>query len=127
MATDHQVHATFDGDVLDDDLDPSLDDDPELVLTLAPPPPLSGGGRASLDDLGIEIGGAAARTRREEKRRLREQNAEIVQTLVRRTGQSHAQINSELNRLSGVGRITEATVAQLRRRLEVGEQLARRV
>ncbi|HRW36917.1 MAG: DEAD/DEAH box helicase [Acidimicrobiales bacterium] len=127
VATDHQVHATFDGDVLDDDLDPSLDDDPELVLTLAPPPPLSGGGRASLDDLGIEIGGAAARTRREEKRRLREQNAEIVQTLVRRTGQSHAQINSELNRLSGVGRITEATVAQLRRRLEVGEQLARRV
>jgi superfamily II DNA or RNA helicase len=127
VATEHQVHSTFDGDDIDDDLDPLLDDDPTLVLTLAPPPPLAGGERRSLDDLGIEIGGAAARTRREEKRRLREQNAEVVQTLVRRTGQSHAQINSELNRLSGVGRITEATVAQLRRRLEVAEQLARRV
>ncbi|MCB1040110.1 MAG: hypothetical protein KDA94_11385, partial [Acidimicrobiales bacterium] len=126
VATDHQVHATFDGDDIDDDLDPSLDDDPGLVLTLAPPPPL-GGERRSLDDLGVEIGGAAARTRREEKRRLREQNAELVQALVRRTGQTHAQVNAELNRLSGVGRITEATVSQLRRRLEVGEQLARRL
>ena len=75
--------------------------------------------------MGIEIGGEAARTRREHKRRLREQNAEIVAALVRRTGQTHAQINGELNRLSGVGRITEATVGQLQRRLEVGEKLAR--
>jgi len=125
VATEHQVHATFDIDDVDDDLEGGPDDDPELVLTLAPPPPLLGE-RRSLDDLGIELGGDAARTRREEKRRLREQNAEIVATLVRRTGQTHAQINSELNRLSGVGRITEATVGQLRRRLEVAEQLARR-
>lgn len=126
VATDHQVHDGFDGDFVDDDLDPgSEDDDLDLVLTLAPPPPLSGD-RRSLDDLGISIGGAAAKTRREEKRRLREQNAEIVATLVRRTGQTHAQVNSELNRLSGVGRITEATVGQLRKRLEVAEQIARR-
>ena len=84
------------------------------------------GDRRSLDEMGISIGGEAARTRREEKRRLREQNAEIVATLVRRTGQTHAQVNSELNRLSGVGRITEATVGQLRKRLEVAEQIARR-
>ena len=76
--------------------------------------------------MGIELGGLAARTRREEKRRLREQNSEIVATLVRRTGQTHAQVNAELNRLSGIGRITEATVAQLRKRLEVAERLARR-
>ena len=127
VATDHQAHDAFDMDDVDDDLDPSLDDDPELVLTLAPPPPLAGD-RRSLGDLGVElgIGGDVGRTRREEKRRLREQNAEIVATLVRRTGQTHAQVNGELNRLSGVGRITEATVGQLRRRLEVGEQLARR-
>ena len=126
VATDHQALDAFDVDDVDDDLDPRLhDDDPSLVLTLAPPPPLAGE-RVSLDDLGIEVGGAAGKTRREEKRRLREQNAEIVATLVRRTGQTHAQINAELNRLSGVGRITEATVAQLRRRLDVAEKLAKR-
>ena len=125
VATDHQGHDAFDGDYVDDDLDPGLDDDPELVLTLAPPPPLAGD-RRPLDDLGINIGGDAARTRREEKRRLREQNAEIVVLLVRKTGQTHAQVNGELNRLSGVGRITEATVGQLRRRLEVAEAMARR-
>lgn len=46
-------------------------------------------------------------------------------TLVRTTGQTHAQVNAELNRLSGVGRITEATVSQLLTRLEVAERLAR--
>ena len=126
VATEHQAHEAFDADYVDDDLEPTSDDDDlDLVLTLAPPPPLAGD-RRSLDEMGISIGGEAARTRREEKRRLREQNAEIVATLVRRTGQTHAQVNSELNRLSGVGRITEATVGQLRRRLEVAEQLARR-
>lgn len=126
VATEHQAHDAFDADDVDDDLDPALqDDDPSLVLTLAPPPPLAGQ-RPNLDALGIELGGPVGRTRREEKRRLREQNAEIVATLVRRTGQTHAQINAELNRLSGVGRITEATVAQLRTRLDVAEKLARR-
>jgi superfamily II DNA or RNA helicase len=125
VATEHQAHDAFDIDDVDDDLDPALDDDPTLVLTLAPPPPLAGQG-AGMDSDGIDIGGAAGRTRREEKRRLREQNAEIVATLVRRTGQTHAKVNAELNRLSGVGRITEATVAQLRRRLDVAEKLAKR-
>lgn len=67
-----------------------------------------------------------SRTRRQEKKRLRERNAEVVLAIARRTGQSHAQVNAELNRQSGVGRITEATVAQLQRRLEVGERMARR-
>ncbi|MCU1357427.1 MAG: ATP-dependent helicase [Acidimicrobiales bacterium] len=126
VATEHQAHDAFDADDVDDDLDPRLhDDDPSLVLTLAPPPPLAGE-RPSMDGFGIELGGAAGKTRREEKRRLREQNAEIVATLVRLTGQTHAQINGELNRLSGVGRITEATVGQLRKRLDVGERLAKR-
>ncbi|MBK6857600.1 MAG: hypothetical protein IPG97_13890 [Microthrixaceae bacterium] len=93
-------------------------------MDLAPPPPLAGD-RRSLDELGISFGGDAARTRREEKRRLREQNSEMVATIARRTGQTHAQVNSELNRLSGVGRVTEATVSQLRARLEVAERLAR--
>ena len=125
-ATDHQTHGTWDGDDVDDDGGFDVDDDPSLVLALAPPPPLAGD-RRSLDDLGISLGGDAARTRREEKKRLREQNAELVVLLVRRTGQTHAQVNGELNRLSGVGRITEATVAQLRTRLEHADRWARRV
>ena len=125
VATEHRIHDSFDLERIDDDFDPRLvDDDPSLVLTLAPPPPLAGDRRLA-EDAGIEIGGTAGRTRREEKRRLREQNAEIVATLVRRSGQTHAQVNAELNRLSGVGRITEATVAQLRTRLDVAERLAR--
>ena len=125
VATGHEVHDAFAGEVVDDDGDLVPDDDPALELVLAPPPPLEGD-RRSLSEMGLDIGGDVGRTRREEKRRLREQNAEIVATLAKLTGQSHAQVNSELNRLSGVGRITEATVGQLRRRLEVGEKLARR-
>ena len=125
VATDHQTHGSWDADDVDDDFELTLDDDPTLVLDLAPPPPLAGD-RRSLDELGVAFGSDAARTRREEKRRLREQNAELVILLVRRTGQTHAQVNAELNRLSGVGRITEATVGQLRKRLEVAERWARR-
>ena len=124
VATDHEPHDEWDDDQVDDDLD-RVDDDPALELTLAPPPPLAGE-RRSLDGLGIDLGGDAARTRREEKRRLREQNAELVILLVRKTGMGHAQVNAELNRLSGVGRITEATVGQLRSRLDAAERWANR-
>ena len=125
VATDHQVHGSWDGDDVDDDFELMLDDDPTLVLDLAPPPPLAGD-RRSLSDLGVAFGGDTAKTRREEKKRLREQNAELVILLVRRTGQTHPQVNGELNRLSGVGRIAEATVPQLRTRLEAAERWARR-
>ena len=125
VATDHQIHGEWDGDDVDDDFELILDDDPTLLLDMAPPPPLAGD-RRSLSDLGVAFGGDAARTRREEKKRLREQNAEVVIMLVRRTGQTHAQVNGELNRLSGVGRITEATVAQLRTRLDAAERWAKR-
>ena len=126
VATEHPTHPSWEDDDVDDDFTLTLDDDdPALVLDLAPPPPLAGERRA-VDPFGASVGGEAARTRREEKKRLRERNAELVLVLVRRTGQSHAQVNNELNRLSGVGRITEATVAQLRTRLEAAERWARR-
>ena len=126
VATEHETHAGFTSDDdVDDDLDPMLDDDPTLIVDLAPPPRLAGERRDS-SEFGIDFGGLAARTRREEKRRLREQNAELVATLSRRSGQTHAQLNGELNRLAGIGRITEATVAQLRTRLEIAERMARR-
>ena len=98
-----------------DDLD-ELDEGAaeEVVLTLAPPPPLSGDGTAGT--------GTTVLTRREEKSQLREANADIARELARRTGLTHAQVNAELNRLSGVRRIAEATVDQLERRLRGGDR-----
>ncbi len=126
VATDHQTHASWDDDDVDDDFTLTLDDeDPTLVMDLAPPPPLAGE-RRSVDAFGVSLGGDVARTRREEKRRLRDRNAELVLMLVRKSGWSHAQVNAELNRLSGVGRVTEATVAQLRTRLDAAERWAKR-
>ena len=64
----------------------------------------------------------ATLTRREEKRILRDQNAAVARELVRRTRLTHAQVNAELNRLSGVRRVTEATVEQLERRLAAADR-----
>lgn len=86
----------------------------EIELELAPPPPLAGGGDAA--------GAAATLTRREEKRILRDQNASVARELVRRTRLTHAQVNAELNRLSGVRRVTEATIDQLERRLAAADR-----
>jgi superfamily II DNA or RNA helicase len=91
-----------------------LDEGPgeEFELTLAPPPPLAG----------ADAEGDVPLTRHEEKRQLREANADVARELVRRTTLTHAQVNAELNRLSGVRRVAEATVDQLRRRLTAGER-----
>ena len=42
--------------------------------------------------------------------------------LARKTGQSHAAINAELNRQAGIRRITEATIAQLETRLHQADR-----
>jgi superfamily II DNA or RNA helicase len=87
-------------------------DGDEFELTLAPPPPLSGGNG------GMPMGGGTTTlTRREEKQQLREANATVARELVRRTGMTHARVNAELNRLSSVRRVSEATIEQLERRL----------
>jgi superfamily II DNA or RNA helicase len=83
----------------------------EVELALAPPPPLVGGGAA-----------VATRTRKEEKRELRDANATVARELVRRTRLTHAQVNAELNRLSGVRRVSEATIEQLERRLAAADR-----
>jgi hypothetical protein len=63
-----------------------------------------------------------APTRREHKSRLRAANASLARELVRRTKLTHAQVNAELNRLSGVTRVSEATLQQLQRRLGAAER-----
>ncbi len=91
-----------------DDTDLSLDDPAtdHLTIDLAPPPRPGGGGATTL---GL--------TRREHKARLRTDNADRARDIVRVSGLTHAQVNGELNRLSSVSRVSEATVEQLERRL----------
>jgi sarcosine oxidase gamma subunit len=57
------------------------------------------------------------------RRQLREQNSTAIADLVHVTGKSHATLNAELNRRSGIRRISEATVRQLERRLELAKRL----
>ncbi|MEI8104447.1 MAG: DEAD/DEAH box helicase [Actinomycetes bacterium] len=113
--------ATGAGEVLDDSYLDDLDESEEgpsqdFELTLAPPPPLLGADSSSAE------GGVSTLTRREEKTRLRDANASLARDLVRRTGLTHAQVNAELNRLSGVRRVAEATIDQLERRLRDGDR-----
>jgi superfamily II DNA or RNA helicase len=113
VATDAGQHAA-DDDAFPyelEDLDDGDGDGDEFELTLAPPPPLSGGNG------GMPVDGTTTMTRREEKTQLREANATVARELVRRTGMTHARVNAELNRLSSVRRVSEATIEQLERRL----------
>jgi superfamily II DNA or RNA helicase len=109
-AADPDPAFSDDGAYDDDD-----DDGPGFELELAPPPPLAGG----VGPVAVGADGAPL-TRKEDKKRLRDLNAELARDLVRTTGLSHAQVNKELNRLSGITRVTEATVPQLKTRLDKG-------
>ena len=86
------------------------DSDPAFILELPAPPLLPGGGPA-VDATG------SGETLMEQKSRLRASNTSLVRDLARRTGMTHAQVNAELNRLAGLHRISDATSAQLERRL----------
>jgi hypothetical protein len=116
LGTDGDAEGDGDG-VPADGIDPSEDvpvapsDTLAFTIDLPPPPPLPGR-VAALD------GVPATGTRRGEKTRLRDRNAALVADLARITGMNHRAVNSELNRLAGVVRITDATVEQLHRRLQ---------
>ena len=60
------------------------------------------------------------------RRELREQNSEIVRELTHPLSKTHAEVNALLNRQVGIKRISEATVRQLERRLELARKLIRR-
>jgi hypothetical protein len=84
---------------------------------------------AGLDPLTLELadiipgdGAAFGRSRAEIKEELRLRNAEAARELVRFTGRSHAQVNSELNRISNVRTVDEATLEQLERRAAKAEK-----
>jgi superfamily II DNA or RNA helicase len=70
----------------------------------------------------VVLDGAAAMSVRQKRLALREENQKLVQELVWLTGQTHAQVNSRLNRLVGLRRIDEATVQQLAQRAKHAER-----
>jgi superfamily II DNA or RNA helicase len=95
--------------------------EPALDATLTIPlPPLP------LVRRGVESSGGNAiahgRTRREHKEHLRRANADKGRLIARHTGLTHAGVNAELNRVSGVKKVSEATVEELQRRLEKAER-----
>jgi len=98
-------------------------DDPELLFELAPLPARAGPGTDGTTD-GAAEGGAAAPPRHGRKR-LRELNAARASDVIRHTGLSHARVHAELNRQAGITRITEATEAQLERRLAAADRWIR--
>jgi hypothetical protein len=105
VATDHaNTPAPWDADPLPRGAHD--DDDVSVLVELGEPPPLAGSTRAGA---GVSVV--------EHRRRLRDANAGAARELARRTGSGHATVNSELNRLSGITRVTEATAEQLERRL----------
>jgi superfamily II DNA or RNA helicase len=108
LGTPHEpewVTEEYDDDPL---IEEDVDDEALTIALSAPPRP--GGGTAT----------AVAthhRTRREHKVHLRAENADRARDIVRVSGLTHAQVNGELNRLSSVRRVSEATVEQLELRL----------
>jgi hypothetical protein len=118
---------TGDGGVFADDPDGSLGDsrdDGGVDLVLLPPPLPSG---AMPREAGSALEGSAGgaldnMTLRQRKIAMRDYNADLARDLVRATGWSHPQVNAELNRLSGIRKISEATLDQLERRLIAGRK-----
>lgn|GEM_PF-2011259 len=61
------------------------------------------------------------------RRALRDANAVLVRAIAGATGMSHAQVNGELNRLSGVSRVAEADADALDRRRSEGARWLTRI
>ncbi len=85
----------------------------ELVIDLAALPPAIAG----VSGIGVD---------RVERDRLRRQNADLARQLVEITNKPHSAVNFELNRLSGVSKVSEASSSQLIRRVQAAEEWIRR-
>ena len=115
---EHDVDAVDDG--LDADEAQVVSGADELVghlFDLPPAPPLAG--QPTQPDSSEKF--AELRGLFVTKRELRDRNADRARTLARLLGWEHRAVNGELNRRSGVHRITEATADQLKRRLKAAD------
>jgi superfamily II DNA or RNA helicase len=90
--------------------------EPEFAEPTPPPMPLA--------PLEAEATEGSSRSRRIE---LRELNSARVRRLVHRTRLAHADVNAELNRLVGIRRVTDATVAKLQERLDAADRWLEKV
>ena len=123
----HRVGGVFDDDY--EDVDAGLDEHGDVVQTTD----------MRADDLTIDLGELVAPltgpaggdppsglSAYQQKAALRLENAEYAREIARLTGQTHAQVNGQLNRLVGIRRIDEATVAQLAKRLDAAKLMRKR-
>ncbi len=88
-----------------------IEPNPELLLDLRSLPPIDPNARTR-----PTVPGG-----RKERERLRSVNAAWVRDLVATTGLTHAQVNAELNRLSGVKRVATATAVELQKRSDAAK------
>ena len=85
---------------------------------LPPPPPLQGRENTA----GVPEALSAIRNRFAGKQALRDRNSDRVRTIAQILGWEHRAVNGELNRRSGIDRITEATAEQLEHRLTCADK-----
>ena len=96
--------------LLDDDGPDEPLDAAALTIDLPPLPGRREGGAAG-------DGGIDPRTLREQKTAVRDANTDRARLISRHTGLTHGKVNAELNRVSGVKTVRDATLEQLQRRL----------
>lgn len=84
---------------------------------LPPPPPLAG----RSNEPAVPEALADIRSRFVGKRQLRDRNSDRVRTIAQILNWEHRAVNGELNRRSGIFRITEATTQQLEHRLSCAD------
>jgi superfamily II DNA or RNA helicase len=124
-ATSDHEPGLLDDDMDDDEeLDDGLATGPEIMLA-PPPPPL-----ARLDADGTDADGAGdvahGISRSQRKKELRQANSDRVQLICRLTGIEARRVNAQLNEVSRIQSINDATLHQLERRLsEADDWLAR--
>lgn len=117
VATGMTVHSvTAEGIAFDDEPEMGIRDDDDEPLD---PLDLD----LVLPDVPTDAGFPRDSTRSvaEAKEDLRSRNAVVAQRLVDLTGLSHGRVNSEMNRLAGVAKVSAATAEQLERRLRYAQ------
>lgn len=130
VASDGATEVDAHGDAFDDDEwgddDHHGADHPGLDIDLAVPPPPGLSVNALAGELAAD-GEVPEKSRTQIRNELRDANSTAVQELARYVKMSHQQINSELNRLTGIRRVTEATIGELEIRLEKANQWLRKI